>query len=259
MASKIAMTSLDGGLSLISTIGNGSFIAIFVRFKNLRNFPNILLANLAAVDFLNAVINVPMHTLNYVWKSSWMKGKTPAVILSSLQLEFALLNMVSMFAIMLDRFLALYLDLKYYTWKTTRKAYAAVALIWLICTVHVALSTIPLLKMDMEADTTLGKSREKIFQQRKGMIASTMGFFIAASTAFGVLTVYTIYQNKRKVGKNHINLLTILTTKMHVLWYCEQLWANLCGVFSDYSVRSQKREKPINCMHEQNQSSREIN
>ena len=205
MASKIAMTSLDAGLSLISTIGNGSFIAIFVRFKNLRNFPNILLANLAAVDFLNAVINVPMHTLNYVWKSSWMKGKTPAVILSSLQLEFALLNMVSMFAIMLDRFLALYLDLKYYTWKTTRKAYAAVVLIWLICTVHVALSTIPLLKMDMEADTTLGKSREKIFQQRKGMIASTMAFFIAASTAFGVLTVYTIYQNKRKVGKKLIN------------------------------------------------------
>lgn len=106
MASKIAMTSLDAGLSLISTIGNGSFMAIFVRFKNLRNFPNILLANLAAVDFLNAVINVPMHTLNYVWKSSWMKGKTPAVISSSLQLEFALLNMVSMFAIMLDRFLA---------------------------------------------------------------------------------------------------------------------------------------------------------
>jgi len=98
-----------------------------------------------------------------------------------------------------------------------------VVLIWLICTLHVALSTIPLLKMDMEADTTLGKSGEKIFQQRKGMIASTMGFFIAASTAFGVLTVYTIYQNKRKVGKNHINLLTILTTKMHVLWYCEQL------------------------------------
>lgn len=106
MASEIAMTSLDAGLSLISTIGNGSFMAIFVRFKNLRNFPNILLANLAAVDFLNAVINVPMHTLNYVWKSSWMKGKTPAVISSSLQLEFALLNMVSMFAIMLDRFLA---------------------------------------------------------------------------------------------------------------------------------------------------------
>ena len=205
MASKIAMTSLDTVLSLISTIGNGSFIAIFVRFKNLRNFPNILLANLAAVDFLNAVINVPMHTLNYVWKSCWMKGKTPAVILSSLQLEFALLNMVFMFAIMLDRFLALYLDLKYYTWKTTRKAYAAVVLIWLICTVHVALSTIPLLKMDMEADTTLGKSREKIFQQRKGLIASTMGFFIAASTVFGVLTVYTIYQNKRKVGKNLIN------------------------------------------------------
>ena len=201
-ASKVIMSSLDSSLTLVSIIANGSFIAIFVRFKNLRNFPNILFVNLAVVDkFLNAVINIPLYLFSFVWETSWMRGKTLAVISSSLHLEFVLLNMVSMLAIMLDRFGALYLDLKYYTWKTTSKAYAAVVLIWLICTVPTALSTISLLQMDMEADTTMAEAREKIFQQRKEITASTMAVFMAASTVLGVLTGYTIYQNKKKVGK----------------------------------------------------------
>ena len=200
-ASKVIMSSLDSSLTLVSIIGNGSFIAIFVRFKNLRNFPNILFVNLAVVDFLNAVINIPLYLFSFVWETSWMRGKTLAVISSSLHLEFVLLNMVSMFAIMLDRFLALRLSLKYYTWKTTSKAYAAVVLIWLICTVLTALSTISLLQMDMEADTTMAEAREKIFQHRKEITASTMAVFMAASTVLRALTGYTIYRNKKKVGK----------------------------------------------------------
>ena len=200
-ASKVIMSSLDSSLTLVSIIGNGSFIAIFVRFKNLRNFPNILFVNLAVVDFLNVVINIPLYLFSIVWETSWMRGKTLAVISASLHLEFVLLNMVSMFAIMLDRFLALHFSLKYYTWKTTSRAYAAVVLIWLICTVPTALSTISLLQMDMEADTTMAEAREKIFQQRKEITASTMAVFMAASTVLGALTGYTIYRNKKKVGK----------------------------------------------------------
>ena len=200
-ASKVIMSSLDSSLTLVSIIGNGSFIAIFVRFRNLRNFPNILFVNLAVVDFLNAVINIPLYLFSFVWETSWMRGKTLAVISSSLHLEFVLLNMVSMFAIMLDRFLALRFSLKYYAWKTTSKAYAAVVLIWLICTVPTALSTISLLQMDMEADTTMAEAREKIFQHRKEITASTMAVFMAASTVLGALTGYIIYRNKKKVGK----------------------------------------------------------
>ena len=206
LASKILMTSLETSLFLVSTIGNGSFIAIFARFKNLRSFPNILFVNLAAVDFLNAVINIPLHALTNVWEPSWMRGKTLATTISSLHLEFSLLNMVSMFAIMLDRFGALYLDLKYYTWKTTRKAYAAVVLVWLICTVPVALSTIPLLQMDMEADKTLAESRGKVFQHMKNAMASTMAFFIAASTALGILTGNTIHRKKKQVGNKLMSI-----------------------------------------------------
>ena len=135
---QVIISILTVTLSLVSTIGNGSFLAIFVRFKNLRNFPNILFANLALVDLLNGLINVTLYALKFTPAAS-VKGKW-AIICSSLHLAFILLNLVSMSALMLDRFLALYLDLKYFTWKTTKKAYVTVALIWLVCTVLVPLS-----------------------------------------------------------------------------------------------------------------------
>ena len=220
-ASQVIMSVLCAKLSLVSTIGNGSFLAIFARFKNLRNFPNILFANLAAVDFLNAIINVPLYVLSYVWETSWMKGKTWAIISSSLHLEFTILNIVSMFALMLDRFLALYLDLKYFTWKTTKKAYGVVVLIWLVCTVLVALSTIPLLFMDLD-DPTVGESRGKIFQDRKELLASIIAVFILAATVLGILTSYTLHRNKIRVRNDFqyyiyysIKIVCFLLMKLH--------------------------------------------
>ena len=201
--SQVVMSFLSAMLTLVSTIGNGSFIAIFNRFKNLRNFPNILFANLAVVDFLNALINVPLFVLYFVMKPSWLKGKTLAIISSSLHLDFTLLNIVSMFALMVDRFLALYLDLKYLTWKTTKRAYFAVLLIWLGCTMVVAIVAIPLFDMDFD-NQTLKESRLIIFNQRKSFVASIMATFVTAATVLGILTSYIIYQKKNQVREVHI-------------------------------------------------------
>ena len=117
---------------------------------------------------------------------------------SSLHLEFTLLNIASMSALMLDRFLALYLDLKYFTWKTTKKAYVAVFLIWLVCTVLVGLLSMSAFEINLEA-ASFEESRSKIFEHRKKFIAFTMVTFTAAATVLGVLTIYTIYQKKKQV------------------------------------------------------------
>ena len=184
-------------LSLVATIGNGSFLAIFARFKNLRTFPNILFANLALVDLLNALINVSLYAINFYPVADSMKV-TWAIMCSSLHLEFTLLNIVSMSTLMLDRFLALYLDLEYFTWKTTKKAHVAVSLIWLVSTVVVGLSSMALFEMDLE-DAPFAESRRKIFEHRKKFIISTMATFTAAATVLGVLTNYVIFQNKNRV------------------------------------------------------------
>ncbi|KAL9951403.1 hypothetical protein ACROYT_G044058 [Oculina patagonica] len=132
-------------------IGNGFYLAIFARFKVFRrNFTNILIASLAVVDCLQALFNVPLFTLFFVVEPSWLKGKAWAIISYSLRLEFGFLNLVSMTALMVDRFFAVHLPLKYFTWKTTKKAKIAVFLIWLVCTIVVVLLAVPLFNMDLD-------------------------------------------------------------------------------------------------------------
>ena len=50
-------------LALFAILGNGIVLGIIARFKKLRTFPNILIANLALADFFNAFINIPMYLL----------------------------------------------------------------------------------------------------------------------------------------------------------------------------------------------------
>ncbi|KAL9966295.1 hypothetical protein ACROYT_G024348 [Oculina patagonica] len=196
-ATQAAMMFLAVTLTFIAVIGNGSFVAIFARFKVFRNFPNILFANLALIDFLNALGNVPLFAMYFVLQTSWLTGKTWAIISSSLNLEFALLNLVSMSVLMLDRFLAVYLDLKYFTWKTPKKAKIAVFGMWLVCTILTAISSVPLFGMDFEGEPLI-VSRIKIFRERKLVVASLMVLSTITSTVLGMLTNYFINQKKKQ-------------------------------------------------------------
>lgn len=60
---KISMAALLTSLAIFSLFGNGLVVGIIARYKKLRTFPNMLLANLSLVDFLNAFINMPLFFL----------------------------------------------------------------------------------------------------------------------------------------------------------------------------------------------------
>ena len=119
-------------LALFAVLGNGLVLGIIARFKNLRTFPNILIANLASADFFNAFINTPMYLLYAVLKVNWFTGKTLTIIsLSSFSL-FTFVNVVSMLVLLVNMFLAITFDLKYFTWKTKNKAIIIVLVEWLV-------------------------------------------------------------------------------------------------------------------------------
>lgn len=206
------MVSLVFTLTLVSVIGNGSFLAIFARFKIFRNFPNIIFANQALADLLNTLLNLPLFAVYFVLQTGWLKGKTWAIISCSLYLEFTLLNQVSMFAQMLDRFLALELDLKYFTWKTSRKAKIAVAFMWLLCTVMVVLSSIPMFDVNFDGEPLM-VSRVKILRQTKPVIALFMGVLFIGTSVLGILTSYSISQKKTQVRK-------LFSSKMSYSFQC---------------------------------------
>lgn len=48
-------------LGVFAILGNGIILGIVARFKKFRTFPNILIANLALIDSLNALVNIPMY------------------------------------------------------------------------------------------------------------------------------------------------------------------------------------------------------
>lgn len=191
-------------LIFVSVIGNGSFLAIFARFKVFRsNFTNILFANLAVVDCLTTLISVPQFVVLFVMRPNWLKGKTWTIISISLHIEFTLLGLVSMTTLMLDRFFAVHVSLKYFTWKTTKKAKITVFLIWLVCTIVVVLAAIPVSNMDIDG-MSLRSSTSMIFEERKLIITTFMVLFTIASTVLGILTSYSIHQKKKEVRKLQI-------------------------------------------------------
>ncbi|XP_078352854.1 putative muscarinic acetylcholine receptor gar-1 [Oculina patagonica] len=199
LATQAVMLSLTVLLTFVAIISNGSYLAIFTRFKALRrNFTNIFLASLAVVDCLNTLFNIPLFAIYTVLEPNWLKGKTWAIISSSLHLEFFLLNLVSMTALMVDRFLAVHFGLKYFTWKTTKKAKIAVFLMWLVCTIVVVILAVPLFNMDLDG-LPVGTSREMIFEERKVIVASVIVLFTTVLTVIGILTCYSIYQKKKEV------------------------------------------------------------
>ena len=101
-------------LAVFAVLGNGVVLGIIARFKKLRTFLNILIANLALADFFNPIINLPMYLLYAVLKVNWFTGKTLAIISLSLLSLFTFVNVVSMLVTLVNMFLAITFDLKYF-------------------------------------------------------------------------------------------------------------------------------------------------
>ncbi|KAL9951402.1 hypothetical protein ACROYT_G044056 [Oculina patagonica] len=195
---EIVMVFLTVLLTLVTIIGNGFYLAIFSRFKVFRrNFTNILIASLAVVDCLNVLFNVPLFTLFFVVEPNWLKGKAWAIISYLLRKEFGFLNLMSMTALMADRFFAVHLPLKYLTWKTTKKAKIAVFLMWLVCTIVVVLLAVPLFSMDLDG-LPVAASRIVIFEKGRLIVGPIIVLFTIASTVLGILTCCSIHQKKKE-------------------------------------------------------------
>ena len=194
----ISMAVLLLSLAVSSVVGNGFVLAILARFKKLRNYANTLIANLALVDLLNSLINLPFYLLYGVLKVSWFKGKTLAFLSSFFNRLFILLNLASMLMLLVNVFLALTFDLRYFTWKTNAKAMAIVLVEWLVCLAVVTLSCLPLFKIDLQ-NADVFTYRQVIFEKNKTVVASSMTLFILCAIVLGTLVLCSVRRKKLKV------------------------------------------------------------
>ena len=186
-------------LALFAVLGNGVVLGIIARFKNLRTFPNILIANLALADFFNAFINIPMYLLYAVLKINWFTGKTLTIIsLSSFSL-FTSVNVVSMLVLLVNMFLAITFDLKYFTWKTKKKAIIIVLVEWLVGFSCVVLSCLNC-DVDLQQDASVLTYRREVLGKGKPIAPVLVTVFVVIAVVLSAMIFGSIQKLKRQVS-----------------------------------------------------------
>ena len=204
------MNMLTCVLTLCSVVSNGFVLGVLARFKSLRTVPNILVGNLSVVDLLNTAMNLPFHIMS-ILEISWFRGKTLALITTFINRVFITLNLTSFLAMVANVYLAISFDLKYFTWKTKKKALVCVCIIWLVNFMMLFLLAIPLLDINLD-DSHVNEYRGEIFKQGKNFAAALVALFIVCCGVLGFLTIRAIRKKKRKVNmifKSHYIMILV--------------------------------------------------
>ena len=191
-------------VAVFAVLGNGFVLGIIARFKRLRTFANILIANLALVDFSNTLINGPLYLLWGVLKVKWFTGKTLAIISLFLLRLFMLLNVVSMLVLLGNAFLAIALNLKYFTWKTIENALAIVLGVWMVCVTSAVISLYPHSDTDLQ-DASVSTYRLAFMNQSNVLLTVIGASFVVTAIVLGVMAYCAIQLRKRQVRRQRLN------------------------------------------------------
>ena len=197
---NISLVVFMSFLALFAGLDNGLVLGIIARFKNLRTFPNILIANLALADFFNAFINIPMYLLYAVLNVKWFRGKTLAMISIFSSSFFTFLNVVSMLVLLVNMFLAITLDLKYFTWKTNKRAIEIVLVEWLACFIFAVLMSFQCRDVDLQQDASVLTCRTEVLGKGKPIAPVIFSAFVVIVVVLSAMIFRSIQKMKRQVS-----------------------------------------------------------
>ena len=201
-------------LTIFAVLGNGFVLGILARFKKLRTFANILIANLALSNFSNALINGPIYLL-WGLKVKWFTGKTLAIMSIFASRFFFLLNVVSMLVLLGNAFLAIALNLKYFTWKTNEKALAIVLGVWMVCVTSAVISLYPHFDTDLQ-EASVSTYRRSFMNQSTVLFTVIGASFIVTAIVLGVMAYCAIQLRKRQVRRQRVNYMIFYILELFV-------------------------------------------
>ena len=135
-AERVSHILLIAVVMIGSIIGNGIICLLLVRFKTLRTVPNVLIANLAVIDILNALTNMPLMIMWYICRVSYLKGRPISWFIVTWYVLFLYLTVFNLTVLTMDRFGAIVHGLRYHSWKTINKAKIAVLFVWLLAAAY---------------------------------------------------------------------------------------------------------------------------
>ena len=187
-------------LLLTAVIGNGAVCFLVVHFNALRTVPNLLLVSLACAEFLNILVNLPLYMVYDIYNKESLVTSTVAWWMEFLGMLFALLSLTSMFILVADRYFAIAYIMKYYVWKSPRKALVAAISAWITALVAAVLgSTAPLYNVEL-GTKSLFHYRTAYATKTNYMyyISPILATLIISITIITILTLREIWKTKPK-------------------------------------------------------------
>ena len=142
---------------------------------------------------------MPMYLLYGVLEMSWFKGKTLAILSTFLYGLFLLLNITSMLVLLVNVFLALTFDLRYFVWKTEEKAISIVVAQWLACLVAISLSSLPLFDINLQ-DSHVVIYRQVYLTERSPFFLPIVCIVLVSALVLGVLIFFSVQKKKLQVS-----------------------------------------------------------
>ena len=139
-ALKILMCVVNSMLILPTILLNGLTIVTIWKTPSLNSSPsNILLLCLACADFLNGLITEPLAVVHLVGEITWNARLfcVPGAVMESAAWFASGISGTTVLALSVDRFLAVYMHLRYNEIVTVRRASIFVAVIWPLFTVNI--------------------------------------------------------------------------------------------------------------------------
>lgn len=142
---------------------------------------------------------MPMYLVFGILEVSWYNGKNLAIITLFMARLFMALNLTATLVLLVNVFLALTFDLRYFTWKTNEKAVAIVIIDWVVCFVLIFLSCSTLFHIDLQ-DTHVVVYRQAYFAEQRTLLVSFMAALVLCLIIFCILVFISLRKMKLQVS-----------------------------------------------------------
>ena len=184
-ATSIAQFVFLATMFLFAVAGNGLVCYIVYRFKHLRTVPNALIVNLSVIDLFNSLVNMPLFVSFYIFRLDVFKGKWITYVFSSLHNYIIYLKVLTLMALMADRYGAIAFKFRYHSWKTKKKAYRGIALIWVT-------GTVLIISLGFYRDRILSHYEDLPLMEYRRILYKTGGWKVALALFGAPLVVITV-------------------------------------------------------------------
>ena len=124
---KVVHMSVLTILMLFTLVGNGLMIVVLSTRRQLKSVTNMFVVSLSVSDLLVALLVIP---INFAVPTSLFDGYTTCIYCGSLTLTLCLASITNIFAVTIDRYIAIMDPLKYPVRMTRRRAATAIAIAW---------------------------------------------------------------------------------------------------------------------------------